>query len=179
MALDINICGEGTLANDLTTFLKNVFSPAVAKALDDVGADMQSALAQHIETDVYHAYSPSMYERRGSGGGLLSQAREAKIYNQGNGIAIEFKPDGSHPTVSGWSKVHADELIGRIEKHSPEYNWLPKNRSIPDRPFWQNFVSEMVDDGTVEYYFASAMRRRDFQLMEDGSVTRDGADGTY
>lgn len=179
MADNINICGEGTLKNDLDTFLKGIFSPAVMKALDDVGADMQSALAKHIETDVYPKYRPRMYERRGEDGGLIAQAREAKIYNHGNGVAIDFKPDGTHPTVSGWSKVHGDDLVGRIESHNPEYTWRPKNGNIPNRPFWQNYVSEMIDDNTVEYYFVSAMRRRDFELVEDGDLSRESADGTY
>lgn len=179
MALEINISGEGTLKNDLDTYLKGIFSPAVQKALDDVGADMQSALARHVETDVYSTYQPNVYERRGENGGIIAQAREARIYNHGNGVAIEFKPDGTHPTESAWSKVHGDDLIGRIEKHSPEYQWIPKKRRLPNRPFWQKFVNEMVDEGMTEHYFADAMRRLDFDVTEDGSVTRDGEDGEY
>lgn len=179
MAID-NICGQGTLKDDLDLFLKNVLNKASAEALNDVGADMQGVLAKHIETDVYPAYSPSVYERRGNNGGLIAQAMEAKIYPHGpGGISIEFKPDGGHPTESAWAEVHGDSLIGRIEKHSPEYHWLPKRRKIPNRPFWQNFVRELIDDGTVEYYYAAAMRRRGIDLVEDGRVIREPNDGSY
>lgn len=175
----INICGDGELEADLNLFLKSIVSPAVIKALDEVGADMQDALAQHIETDVYDPYSPKMYERRGSAGGLLEQAQKAKIYNHGNGVSIEYKPDGTHPKVAGWHKVDGDELIGRIEKHSPEYNWLPKRGKIPNRPFWQKFTEEMVDDGMAEHFFASAMRGQKIEITEDGEIFREPADGTY
>jgi len=175
---EININGSGTLAQDLAAF-KIELTKRSAAAMDEVGADMQSALAKHIETDVYAAYSPKLYERRGMDGGLVAQAMTAKIYNHGAGVSIEYKPDGMHPKVPGWNKVHGDDLIGRIEKHSPEYNWLPKNKTIPNRPFWQNFVSEMVDDGTAEYYYAAAMRRQGEDVTEDGAIVREANDGAY
>lgn len=178
--MEININGTGTPEEEFSAFLRNGLSKALAAAIDDVGADMQDSLARHIETDVYDAYpNPSMYERRGNDGGLVAQASTAKIYNGGNRVAIEYKPDGMHPTVSGWHKVDADDLVGRIEKHSPEYNWLPKRRKIPDRPFWQKFVNEMVDDGMAEYFLASALRRRDYDVVEDGNIVREPNDGAY
>lgn len=176
--LEISINGAGSLTQDLMTF-KIELTKVSAKAMNDVGADMQSALARHIETDVYAAYDPNMYERRGMNGGLVAQAMTAKIYNHGTDVSIEYKPDGMHPTVPGWNKVHGDDLIGRIEKHSPEYNWLPKKKTIPNRPFWQKFVEEMVDDGTAEYYYAAAMRRQGEDVIEDGAIVRDATDGTY
>lgn len=178
--MEINLNGSGTPEEELTAFLRYGFSRALSEAINDVGADMQDSLARHIETDVYAKYpNPSMYERRKMDGGLVAQAMKAKIYNGGNRIAIEYKPDGMHPTVAGWHKVDADDLVGRIEKHSPEYNWLPKKRKIPNRPFWQKFVDEMVNDGMAEYFLANALRRRDFDVVEDGDVVREPTDGAY
>lgn len=179
MILTVQEAWGSPLESDVKAF-KAEISAAMAKAMDDVGADMQEALARHIETDVYPAYSPKMYERRYDNGGLVAQARSAKVYNHGAGVSLEYKPDGTHPTVSGWHKVDGDDLIGRIEKHSPEYNWLPKRgKQIPNRPFWQNFVDEMVDEAELERFFVNAMKAQGFEIEIGGGIERESQDGQY
>lgn len=179
MILTIQETWGSSLENDVKAF-KAELSAAMGKAMDEVGADMQEALARHIETDVYPAYQPKMYERRYDNGGLVAQARSAKVYNHGAGVSLEYKPDGTHPTISGWHKVDGDDLIGRIEKHSPEYNWLPKRgKQIPNRPFWQNFVDEMVEDAELERFFVNAMKAQGFEIEIGGGVERDSQDGQY
>lgn len=188
ITLNITESWQGDMEKELIALLKTEINPALEKANEAVAQAMREALVRHISNDVYPAYQPKLYERRGASGGLLGQA-----INMGRGAGgmisdstrakIQYMPDGGHPTVSGWSKVHNDDLIGRIEKHSPEYNWLPKHGSIPDRPFWQNFVNEMVDGNGIETAWASAMRAAlpaGWKLdMSDGGVQRDGSDGEY
>lgn len=177
--LNIHETWGESLESDFDAF-KTELAAAIGKAMDDVGANMQEALARHIETDVYAAYKPRMYVRRYDNGGLVAQARTARIYNHGAGVSIEYKPDGMHPTVPGWNKVHGDDLIGRIEKHDPEYNWLPKKgKKIPNRPFWQNFVDEMVDDGELERLFQDAMANRGITIEIGEGVTKEPNDGHY
>ena len=83
-----------------------------------------------------------------------------------------------HP--SEFNKVDGDDLIGRIEKHDPEYNWLPKKgKQIPNRPFWQNFVDEMVDDAELERFFVNAMKTQGFEIEIGCGVERETSDGKY
>lgn len=181
--LDIQISDDGMLETDLKNF-QTELAKKVGKAMDAVGADMQDALAQHIETDVYAIYSPEEYERRGTGGGLIAQALTAKIYNHGAGVSLEYKPDGSHPKENEWredgvSPVHGDDLIRRIEQWNPKYSYPPKHKRLPKRQFWQKFVNEMVDDGMLEHFFVNAMREQGEEIIEDGNVIRDANDGAY
>lgn len=181
--LNIQISDDGLLETDLKNF-QTELAKEVGKAMDDVGADMQDALAQHVETDVYARFSPKEYERRGAGGGLIAQARTAKIYNHGAGVSLEYKPDGNHPKEGEWEEigvvpVHGDDLIGRIENWNPRYSFPPRKKRLPKRPFWQKFVDEMVDDGMLEHFFVNAMRRQGEEIIEDGQIVREEKDGAY
>lgn len=179
LSLNINVTGSETIDSDLNAF-KVELGKMVSASMNAVGANMQEALARHIETDVYDQYSPKTYERRYENGGLVAQARTARVYNHGAGVTLEYKPDGMHPTEARWHKVDGDELIGRIEKHEPEYNWQPKKKKIPNRPFWQNFVDELVDEKELERYFVDAMRENGAtDIIGDGDVIREANDGNY
>ncbi len=171
------VLDERNIDADLRDCLK-AFSDKIKTAMNTVGADMQVALAQHIESDVYKAYpNPVEYERRKENGGLIAQARQAKIYNHGSGVSLEYKPDGMHENPA-WHTADADDLIGRIERKSPPY--FPKAQErVPERPFWQNFVSEMVDEGMAEHFFAEAMRQLGEDVTEDGTIFREPNDGEY
>lgn len=176
--------GASALSTELTALLKTELQAALSSTLDDVGLDMREALARHLETDVYAAsvYTPKVYERRMGNGGLMASAEKARIYNSGTYVAVEFKPDGLHKNPEWSSDIAPDDLIGRIERHNPEYNWLPKKKKLPNRPFWQNFVNEMVDEGELERSFVAAFKshwddKKD--IVVDGELEREPADGTY
>ncbi len=191
IVLDIKIESEGSLKDDLTSFLKGTLSPAVTKALDSVGADMASALERHIQKDVYDKYSPAVYKRRSENTGLgtpLSEMGDLKpggggnatVFNHGNGLTFDYSPTGEHTTTK-WHTADGDEIIGTIEKLSPPYTWPPKKRKMPQRPFWQNFVDEMVDAQELEQYFVNSllMINADIGVRADGGITRDAQDGNY
>lgn len=184
ITLNITESWQGDLEKELTTLLQTEINPAVAKANDAVAETMREVLAQHIANDVYAEYSPKLYERRGATGGLIDMNKNADLLSDSTRAKIQYKPSGDHPSVSGWHKVDGDDLIGRIESHNPEYNWLPKSgNGIPDRPFWQNFVNEMVDGGTMETVWANALRGAlpDGWTLDiaNGGVQRDANDGNY
>ena len=170
---------------EMTAILKSQVEPAIRVAMDGVGADMRHALAHHVEKDVYEAYTPSMYERREDG--LAAQAERATIYNRTAQVSIEFKPHGDHPAEDEWRErgvfpVHADELIGRIERWSPRYSFIPRRRRIPNRPFWQKFVNDMVDQGGLALSFHTHLSEtlpKDMMLEMDGAVERESEDGAY
>lgn len=186
--IELNISGtwEGDLEKEFIEILKTEFSDAIEKANRAVETSMRDILAQHIANDVYDAYTPKRYKRRYSApGGLLDMPKHGFALNSGSGgVYIIYKPSGAHPTVSGWDNVGGDDLIGRIEKHDPEYEWLPKKgKGIPNRPFWQNFVDEMLDGGTMETVWTNAANGalpEGWTLdMSDGGIQRDAEDGSY
>lgn len=200
IVLNIEASGEGTLDDDLKAVMGEI-GAAIKKSMDDVGADMADALKRHIDNDVYRKsiYNPKEYKRRSESNGLGTPLNEmgdlsptgtgnATVYNHGGGLTFEYKPTGEHAN-SRWSSsatqsgsirnVDGDELIGRIEKKTPSYNW--GNNKVPPRPFWQNFVDEMVDDGELERFFVAAMRfhNKDLNIEESSGVIRDANDGNY
>ena len=70
--------------------------------------------------------------------------------------------------------VDGDDLVNRIEKNDPAYNWgrRPKNR-----PFFRNFVEEMLD-GRAEETLVRAMNGADptLELAEDTGMIREEDD---
>lgn len=180
----------GSLELEFQKWFQTEVRGRIAKGLMGLRDGMRESLAQHIVKDVYNAYQPNQYERRGDGGGLQAQAMNATSHADGSPdgtsyrIYINFAPNGNHPMESDWAEddvypVHGDDLIGRIEKWNPRYSYRPRHKRLPSRPFWQNFISEMVDDGMAEYLFASAMRAQGDEVIEDGAITRESGDGNY
>lgn len=181
LVLDINVSGEESIDADFKAFQKELIS-SVEKAMDDVGADMIEALKKHIETDVYKAYpNPKEYERRSKnselGRALNDMKANTTVYNKGAGVSLEYKPTGEHEN-SAWHTADGDDLIGRIEKKNPPY-FKKAQGMVPERPFWQNFVNEMIEGEELERFFVSAMLMRGVEIEESGGVVRESGDGDY
>ena len=70
--------------------------------------------------------------------------------------------------------MDGDDLINRIEKKDPEYNW---RRKPPKRPFFRNFVEEMLD-GRAEETLVRAMNGADptLGMAADMGVIREEDD---
>ena len=182
MELSVTVTGLETLDEDLKAFQAELAGKVTA-SMDGVGERMKDALAAHIETDVYGAYSPRQYKRRSEDGSrgkpLSDMTANAKVYNKGAGLSLHYKPTGDHE-IRKWSGVDGDDLIGRIEKKDPMYHFYPTEGEIPDRPFWQNFVSEMIEGGALDDYFAAEMLLQGIVVeREDGGVLREPGDGEY
>ena len=105
------------------------------KALAD---DMRACLQDHVYADVYEKLTPYEYVRRGENGGLADMQASATVYSDerlgGMELTLLYQPDGSQ---DGEGKpidkaVSGDDLINRIEKKDPEYNWTrkPKNWAL-------------------------------------------------
>lgn len=183
--------GEKSLDEDYIAFTR-VLGQAIINAADQTTAKMTDALKSHIDLDVYAEYNnPTVYLRRKDnpsfGIPLNDMEKNVRAYIGGSvgakGInmtmGIQYSPSGEHAN-SEWSNVFGDELIRRIETHDPEYEWLPKKKTIPNRPFWQNFVNEMIDEKEVERYFVDAIKDNGFgEVVADGAVKRDSNDGKY
>ena len=180
----------GSLELEFQKWFQTEIRAKIAKGLMGLRDGMRESLAQHVVKDVYKAYQPVQYERRGDNGGLQAQAMNATSHADGSPdgtsyrIYISFSPNGNHSMEREWAEdgvypVHGDDLIGRIENWNPRYSYPPRHRRLPRRPFWKNFVSAMVDDGMAEHIFASAMRELGEEVIEDGSIVRESGDGDY
>lgn len=180
MELNVTVSGLESIDNDWKAFQAD-FTEKLRKAMDDVGADMLDALKKHIISDVYGAYRPKTYQRRSKdeslGTPLSDMAKNATVYNKGAGVTLDYSPTGAHANEN-WHTADGNDLIGRIEKKSPPYFQKAQNK-VPERPFWQNFVNEMVDQGELERYFAAAMAMQGEIVETGGAVTREPQDGEY
>lgn len=147
--------------------------------------DMRACLTEHIVDDVYDAYDPDYYTRRLSDGGLLdipkNTAGSPPPFVSGDGVEIElqYEPDGATDGDGSEIDYHVDgdDLINRIEKKNPPYNWRLANTRIPARPFFRNFVEEMLD-GRAEETLVRAMNGADptLELAEDTGMIREEDD---
>ena len=143
--------------------------------------DMRLCLQDHVEADVYDKFQPTEYVRRGEDGGLADMQASATVYSDerdgGMNLTLLYHPSGA---VDGEGNdvdphVDGDDLITRIEKKDPEYNW---RRKPPKRPFFSNFVQEMVDGGRAEETLVRAMNAADptLGMAESGGVIREEDD---
>lgn len=181
---------QGSLEKEFEAWLQAEMKPKMTKALLSLRDDMRESLSEHVVKDVYQKYSPAEYARREMNGGLQAQALNAESHANASPdgssyrIYISFSPNGNHPDERSWaedgvSPVHGDDFIGRIEKKNPRYSYPPRHKNLPYRPFWKNFVSDMVDAGLAEYFFARSMREQGEDVIEDGSIVREPNDGDY
>lgn len=161
----------------LETEVKNAFR-ASRKALAD---DMRSCLEDHIEADVYDEFQPQKYVRRRDSGGLSDMQANTTVYSDeglgGMELTLLYQPDGSRDGEGSEieNAVSGDDLVSRIEKKDPEYNWRRKPKK---RPFFRNFVEEMIEGRRVEDTLVAAMNAADpaLGLAADGDVTRESDD---
>lgn len=161
--------------------LEQRFKAALAGALPVLGKDMVDCLAEHIQSDVYGAdFFPTDYERRGENGGLLDMNGNTTVSPVGdNGIQMDYEPSGEVDPPDKYGDqdyLDGDALIGRIEHLNPDYNWT---RHPPARPFFENFVKELVEGGRAEETLVRAMNQQDaeLQIEANGYTGREGDEG--
>lgn len=161
----------------LETEVKNAFR-ASRKALAD---DMRSCLEDHIEADVYDEFQPQKYVRRRDSGGLSDMQANTTVYSDerlgGMELTLLYQPDGRRDGEGNEieNAVSGDDLVNRIEKKDPEYNWRRKPKK---RPFFRNFVEEMIEGRRAEDTLVAAMNAADpaLEIAADGDMTRESED---
>lgn len=151
---------------------------ASRKALAD---DMRLCLQDHVEADVYDRFQPTEYVRRGENGGLADMQGSATVYSDerdgGMNLTLLYHPSGATDGEGNDVDPHVDgdDLITRIEKKDPEYNW---RRKPPKRPFFSNFVQEMVDGGRAEETLVRAINAAEptLGMAENAGMIREEDD---
>ena len=196
-----SVVAEGleNIDEDVRQF-KNELIKNIVSALPSVMDDARSHLKKHIDEDVYSksVYSPKVYKRRSDdnswGTPLNNMEANTQVVSPSGGnvggqlmvtTTLYYHPTGEH-TVNKWSSttttptvnnVDNDDLIARIEKKDPAYNW--GQGEVPPRPFWQKFITEMVDNGELEKLFVDAMKGKDATTVADGQIYEQPLDREY
>lgn len=143
--------------------------------------DMRACLQDHVYADVYDEFQPREYVRRRDSGGLSDMGANTTVFpDEGDGgmnLTLRYQPDGSRDGEGNEvpEAVSGNDLISRIEKRDPDYNWERKPKK---RPFFRNFVEEMIEGGRAENTLAAAMNAADpaLEIAADGDVTRERED---
>lgn len=161
--------------------LENQVKNAFRASRQTLADDMRLCLQDHVEYDVYSKFQPIEYVRRGESGGLADMRASATVYSDerdgGMNLTLLYQPsgaaDGEGEPVD--PHVDGDDLIDRIEKRDPEYNWT---RKPPKRPFFSNFVQEMIDGGRAEETLVRAMNAAEptLGMAADMGVIREEDD---
>ncbi len=189
--LTFEVTEEESLDADMRAIMNELIGASVY-ALEKVEEVTTETLRKHIDSDVYRAYKPKIYERRSDdpslGTPLNDMGKNVTQFKPFGGKTsdtsfsvtggISYDPTGEHQN-SEWSDVNENALIGRIERKSPPYNWEPKNGRLKPRPFWQNTVSEMTDGGEAERAIIWAFGEKGIELDMDSGVERESSDGDY
>lgn len=147
----------------------------------DLADDMRLCLQDHVEADVYDRFQPTEYVRRREDGGLDDMRASTTVYSDerdgGMNLTLLYQPSGATDGEGNEIDPHVDgdDLINRIEKKDPEYNW---RRKPPKRPFFSNFVQEMVDGGRAEETLVRAMNTAEptLGMAEDAGMIREEDD---
>lgn len=184
LSFTIETSGYEALEKEVNKLLSN---KTKAKITEFVNEQMRIALARHVQDDVYDGgYYPRQYVRRDKhpeyGKSIKQSAYDADGIgpsDAGQWVAgISYEPTGQHDNIE-WYTADGDELIGRIEKKSPMYTYYPKDGFIPDRPFWQNFVSEMIEGGGIEDALNEALQDSGIEVEGSSPAIRTSDDGKY
>ena len=150
------------------------FAAALTGALPALKDDMAQCLAEHVQKDVYDQFTPTEYQRRGDDGGLADIEGNAAFVLGADSVSMDYQPSGESEQVR--YPLNGDALIGRIEHLNPEYDWT---RKPPARPFFENFVTELIEGGRAEETLVRAMNERDggLAIEANGYAGRDGDEG--
>lgn len=160
---------EGELKKELAKTVDEAVLPALETAMTAVGEGGKELLLDHVGSDVYAKWHPTTYHRT-----YALQDMSSIIVNPSSlRLFISYEPSGASDQWENPANNNA--LIGRIESGSG-YEW----RKHPGpRPFWQNFVNEMIDSYIGPTFDASMAATLGDMYEGNSEVSRDGDDGAY
>jgi len=165
--LNISINGLETFTEEYTENELRIMQ-AIPDALEYLGSEMQSSLANHLQIDWYAAYKPEVYKRRSDGYGVFPGLTDDIYFDRGvTGMTLrfEYSPSGAYVPDALHTR-DGDELIEAIQ--TGELMGDP-----PPRPFWNNFVKDMESGGFFNGF--SAGFSKEFPLISTpGEIVLDG-----
>lgn len=178
--LDFTITGIESITKDFEALTPRI-NRAVSAGLNAVSSDMMAALKNHIELDVYAAYDPKDYLRRSDNpqyGTPLNSNDNIGAVVVDNTLIFGYAPTGEHALYD--EEINDDELI-RVISLAEGYQWDVGKRKIPPRPFWHNFLSEMIYGKQAELSLVGGMNNadKDLKVVQTGEIIADGNETTF
>jgi len=138
--------------------IRAYLSKKVGSALErDVADAVKEAMHDRVESDVYNAYNPSMYERRGSHSGGLGDKKNMKAQMLDDTTLLLTNetppnPNYRHLRLRGWSVAKSVERGARYDYISPE--------EIGPRPFTKNTANELRAKKQHIYALVQSLKRQ-------------------
>lgn len=123
-------------ANEILTELKSTISQTLGNSMyQDI---FRSCLERSIEQNVYGEYTPMMYERRGTSGGLADPENIDITYNSAEmELLIEDVATGN-PNYEPYDTGRIDDYI-----ESGTYYYYPAEGGLGARPFYEQAETQM------------------------------------
>lgn len=174
---DFKLTGADSIKKEYKAFNTKVYK-GVQAGLTAVGSELTKQLQKHIQEEVYspEAYTPKSYMRRidYGGGTPIISAKNMDLQLNKMSLTFSYEPSGRNTRYPNSDYVDGDKLINAIE--NSDYTWKGTEH-IPKRPFWNNFVDDMVGaSGQAERIFVKGMNtaQPDLQVKTDGNMSTDG-----
>jgi len=155
---------------DLKSIEKHL-QKGIDKALkQDVAPVVKKTEQEHIESDVYGAYEPKIYKRRGSGGGGLGDMRNmldtVSKFEQGSILSVFNKtPYNPLYTPFGGRRSLSGRYIGYSVEYGVDYDWGLSDdawliaHDSDARPFIENTVTELAS-GKLEESLKQGLKKQ-------------------
>lgn len=169
--LDIKIEGVESIQSDLDEF-KTKVNRGINYGLKAFASELTPCLQRHIQSDVYETYEPKDYIRRHNhpqyGRSIFhSNNMEYHFLSGGNGVEFSYEPDGRNNLYPDSPYYTDGDSIISVIQQDKGYLWLKDGSIGKKRPFWDNFVKDVIHSG--ETWFESGFN----QASADVQVKRD------
>lgn len=202
ITINVGVSGLDSIDADVKAEL-NKLHGIIDGAAFNLGNVMMESLKKHIDKDVYEAWGPGEYPRRVDHpklGTPLNDVSENSfpIFDAPNDVfywrvGLDYLPtgvtsattadldpgnpryDADNPRLLVPNPANGNELVEIIEKGLSSWPVTP-----PKRPFWQNFVDEMIDGGALGSELIMQLRAQGVEIAGTyDEVIREAGDGDY
>ena len=181
--LTFKVQGVESIQEDYDEFNRKV-SRATEYGLKALASELTPALQRHIQSDVYAAYTPELYQRRYDnpqyGRSIYSEKNMSwDLVNRSGGqrsVEFTYEPNGrnTHYPNSDYY-LDGDSLITVLQEDRG-YLWLKSGSIGKERPFWRNFVDEVVQRGDQWFVAGFNQFGPSIQAKSDGKLVSQATD---
>ena len=152
------------VCNNLQELRSEIMKKVNISLKEYVGEKVKEVMLEHIETDVYNAYEPKTYLRRGNNGGLsdpdnivVQREYDGAISIENVTVGREFYFQDREPIRSN----NADRPLTPIIETGKGYDYWSK--AFP-RPFVNNTVDEIVQEKIIENTLKEGLKKQGLEV---------------
>ncbi len=147
--------------DDIDELLNDIKSDIEDTLMDEVLDEVKDIELKHVEEDVFSAYSPKIYERRGIGGIDDPNNIVGTVDNMQLSVDNATKFNDDYGTYN--HGVGLAELINDGDSLNGYFYDYPGSFNQP-RPFIDNTVEEIEKTDSVENALERGMKRRKYDI---------------